>query len=133
MKAPVITVYKNGDRHFAGKKLVISKHIRNFENFLDKVTKDTNAKTAIRRIYTPTHGTHVSKLESIENGGVYVASGIEKFRFINYGNAVLKPARKSQIRVKPQLRKAISARYVFIKRVNIFALLLFPQSTFPVF
>ena len=110
MKAPVITIFKNGDRHFTGKKVVINKHIRSFDNFLDKLTRETNAKTAIRRIYTPTHGTNISKLDAIENGRVYVAAGVEKFRYISYGDQVLKPIRKSQIRVKPQLRKAISSR-----------------------
>lgn len=111
MKAPVITVFKNGNCHFPGKKVVITKHIRNFENFLDKVTRETNAKNAVRKVYTPRGGTLISNLEKVENGGVYICAGVEKFRRIDYGTTVIKPIRKSTIRVNPQIRKAISSRF----------------------
>jgi len=110
----VITVYKNGDNHFKGKKVVINrKQMRNFETFLDKVTRDTCSRIAIRRIYTPTHGSPVKpELSNLLHGGEYVAAGPEKFRRLQYGvERLFRNAKPSSLQVKPQLRKAISSRY----------------------
>ena len=81
MASTVITVYRNGDNHFSGKKLVVNrKQIRNFDNFLDRVTRDTQAGCAIRSIRTPNHGSKILSLEKLENGGIYVAVGLERFK-----------------------------------------------------
>ena len=78
-----ITIYRNGDLNFYGKKLIVNrKHIRTFDSFLDKVTRDTQAKVAVRSIRTPNHGTQIANLDKIENGGVYVALGLEKFKHL---------------------------------------------------
>ena len=81
MAVPVVTIYRNGDLHFYGKKLVVNpKNISTFDNFLDKVTHDTQARVAIRRLCTPNHGSRILKLDQLQNGGVYVAVGAEKFK-----------------------------------------------------
>lgn len=83
MSAPTVTVFKNGDAHFPGKKIVVSrKDVRNFDSFLDRVTRDIKAKVAVRAIRTPNHGTRILNLETLENGGLYVATGQEKFKKI---------------------------------------------------
>ncbi len=79
--APVITIYKNGDTYYHGKRLVLNrKVIRNFDAFLDRVTKDVSSKVAVRSIRTPSHGHRVADLDKLENGGVYVAVGPERFK-----------------------------------------------------
>ena len=81
MAAPVITVYKNGDTYYHGKRMVLNpKEIRSFDALLDKVTSDTRSKVAIRSIRTPSHGHRVANLDKLENGGIYVAVGPEKFK-----------------------------------------------------
>lgn len=112
---PVVTIYKNGDLHFFGKKLVVNvKRISTFDNFLDKVTQDTHARVAIRRLCTPNHGSRVVKLEQLQNGGIYVAVGQEKFKRLQYGK--LQPIHQQKImkqNVKPVLHSRLhaSARY----------------------
>ena len=85
MAAPIITVFKNGDVYFPGKKLVINpKEIRNFDALLDKITSVTKAKVAVRSIRTPSHGHRVNSVTRLENGGVYVAVGCERFKKLEY-------------------------------------------------
>ena len=81
MTAPIITIFKNGDTFHNGKRLVLNrKEIRSFDAFLDRVTKDTHSKVAVRSIRTPSHGHRVSELDKLENGGIYVAVGPERFK-----------------------------------------------------
>ena len=130
MSVPVITIYKNGDHHFLGKKVVVNrKHFRSFDNFLDQVTEDTRAGVAIRKIHTPHHGTKIASLENIQNGAIYVAAGAERFRQIQYDkigeNVISKPTSKplfhSRIIVSSRYKKEAMAnplknRIIFLYR-----------------
>ena len=81
MAASIVTVYRNGDKNYAGKKLVLNRRqIRNFDAFLDKVTRDVKMKTAARALCTPTGGHRIKELDKIQTGGVYVAVGPENFK-----------------------------------------------------
>lgn len=114
MSAPVITVYKNGDHHFMGKKLVVNrKKIRSFETFLDKVTEDTQAGKAVRKIHTP-RGTKVADLANLKNGAMYVAAGPEKFKRLAYdkiGSPLSSPTRNNNIKPVLHSKIAASSRY----------------------
>lgn len=83
MAASVITIFKNGDNFQNGKRLVLNrKEIRSFDAFLDRVTKDTQSQVAVRSIRTPSYGHRVADLDKLENGGIYVAVGPERFKKI---------------------------------------------------
>ena len=85
--APTVTVkvYKNGNRNFLGKTLVINRrHIRTMEALYDQVTAHISAFNAVRKICTPIGGRPVQNLESIRNKSVYVAAGREEFKKLNY-------------------------------------------------
>eukprot|EP00058_Branchiostoma_floridae_P023218 XP_002608708.1 hypothetical protein BRAFLDRAFT_211985 [Branchiostoma floridae] len=77
-----VTVYRNGDLYFPGRKFVVNeKQVRNFDSFLNQVTNGLGARFgAVRNIWTPTHGHRVRELEAIDNGKTYVAGGFERFR-----------------------------------------------------
>lgn len=118
MSSPVITIYKNGDHHFLGKKLVVNrKYYRTFDYFLDKVTQDTQAGFAIRKIHTPQNGTKVINLENLKNGNIYVAAGPERFKRLAYDKIVghlntskimptlLKPVYKNKINITSRYKK----------------------------
>jgi len=111
MAAPTITVYKNGDTHFAGKKVVVAKRIRTLDSFLDKVTRDVRMQVAVRSIRTPNHGTRVSGLEKLQNGGVYVAVGPEKFKTLMYSNIQgVSPFRRAKTVDVPTVRPVFHSR-----------------------
>lgn len=77
-----IKLLRNGDDYFAGQKVVInSRKYRYFDVFLDDLSNTLNARFgAVRNIHTPQHGHKVKSLDQIEDGKVYVASGLQKFK-----------------------------------------------------
>ncbi|KAL9974510.1 hypothetical protein ACROYT_G011552 [Oculina patagonica] len=93
--APTVTVkvYKNGNRNFLGKTIVINRrHIRTMEALYDEVTSHIASFNAVRRICTPIGGRPVQSLENIRNKSVYVAAGREMFKKLNYADlGVSKP------------------------------------------
>ena len=87
--APTVTVkvYKNGNRNFCGKTLVINRrHIRTMDALYDEVTAHIAAFNAVRKICTPIGGRPVQSLENIRNKSVYVAAGREEFKKLNYAD-----------------------------------------------
>lgn len=99
--APTVTVkvYKNGNRNFLGKTLVINRrHIRTMDALYDEVTTHIAAFNAVRKICTPIGGRPVQSLENIQNKSVYVAAGREEFKKLNYadlGISKRRPPRKT--------------------------------------
>ena len=104
--APTVTVrvYKNGNRNFLGKTLVINRrHIRTMDALYDQLTAHISAFNAVRKICTPIGGRPVHSLESIRNKNVYVAAGREEFKKLNYadlGVSKPRPPRKTNISPK---------------------------------
>ncbi|KAJ7383184.1 Doublecortin [Desmophyllum pertusum] len=87
--APTVTVkvYKNGNRNFTGKTIVINRrHIRTMDALYDEVTSHIAAFNAVRKICTPIGGRPVMSLENIQNKSVYVAAGREVFKKLNYAD-----------------------------------------------
>ncbi|XP_043213490.1 doublecortin domain-containing protein 2-like isoform X5 [Amphibalanus amphitrite] len=77
-----IVVYKNGDQHFAGRRMVVKpREIKTFDSLLEEVTlKLSPSFGAVRNIFTPEGGTRVSSLTDLKPNGKYVASPNEPFR-----------------------------------------------------
>ncbi|CAD5114161.1 DgyrCDS3305 [Dimorphilus gyrociliatus] len=98
-KAKIIHVFRNGDKRFMGKNVVINRRrTRNFDSFLNFVTGAISARVAVRSIRTPVGGTTITDLDQLEDfassGKSYVAVGGEKFRKgIEYGKADTSPKR----------------------------------------
>uniref|UniRef100_A0A3P8UKB6 Si:dkey-25g12.4 n=1 Tax=Cynoglossus semilaevis TaxID=244447 RepID=A0A3P8UKB6_CYNSE len=77
-----ITVYRNGDAFFPGRKVVVNpRHVLTFDTFLTSLTKAIGAPFgAVRKLYTPHQGRKVCCLEELKHGGAYVAAGNEHFK-----------------------------------------------------
>ncbi|XP_026083811.1 doublecortin domain-containing protein 2 [Carassius auratus] len=113
-----IYFYRNGDRYYEPRRLVInSKRVSTFDTLLREVTGGVRAPFgAVRSIYTPKAGHRVQSLEHLRSGEQYVAAGRESFKKIDYlqigsrkkkvlqTNGVLKPV--------PQSRLIVSARFL---------------------
>lgn len=77
-----VTVYRNGDAFFAGKKIVVNpRQVTTFDHFLASLTKGIEAPFgAVRKLYTHREGHRVQQLDDLKHGDVYVAAGNEQFR-----------------------------------------------------
>ena len=73
--------YKNGDKTFTGKYVVLNKRrIRTWDSLLEEVTRGTRSDLPVRAICTPLGGTTISDLEQLEENGNYVALARGRFR-----------------------------------------------------
>lgn len=70
-----IKVYKNGDPWFPGKRVVVNQRQHpTFESFLNYLTSTLKEDRAVRRLYTPDHGTRITDYDQIKPENVYVTS-----------------------------------------------------------
>jgi len=79
-----VTLYKNGDVYFGGRRFVINQRENQKNNmgaFLEHATEVLKPSFgAVRNIYTPDGGSRVKSLADIQSGRSYVAAGNENFR-----------------------------------------------------
>lgn len=77
-----VTLYKNGDQYFGGRRFVINqRQLNNMDSFLEYATDALKPSFgAVRNIYTPESGTRIKSLEEIQSGRAYVVGGNENFR-----------------------------------------------------
>ncbi|XP_014906575.1 doublecortin domain-containing protein 2-like isoform X1 [Poecilia latipinna] len=102
--AKTVTVYRNGDAFYPGKKVVLNpRHLSTFDNFMNTLTRHMEAPFgAVRRLYTPTEGHSVQELAQLKHGGSYVAAGNEPFKVLNYcGIATINQQKKKNTMIKP--------------------------------
>jgi len=68
-----ITLYVNGDEHFYGKTMNVSRRLTHtWETFLREATERTGVMFAVRNVVTPTHGSRINSLEELVDGSSYV-------------------------------------------------------------
>eukprot|EP00834_Sanchytrium_tribonematis_P000490 NODE_9_length_64580_cov_1.431941.p17 type:complete len:367 gc:universal NODE_9_length_64580_cov_1.431941:7885-6785(-) len=80
-----ITILKNGDTHFTGKKFVVTYKIyKNWANFTADVSKSLTLESgAVRRLFT-INGSEIMGLRELQDSQVYVASSGDNFVACNY-------------------------------------------------
>ncbi|XP_072107281.1 doublecortin domain-containing protein 2 isoform X6 [Mobula birostris] len=112
--AKSVMVYRNGDPFFTGRRFLINKQVSTFDTFLNQVTKGINAPFgAVRNIYTPKEGHRVFDLDELENGGSYVAAGVEKFKTLDYLQITTK---KPQKKINEMIRPVVHSRIIVSAR-----------------
>uniref|UniRef100_A0A8C6TRB2 Si:dkey-25g12.4 n=1 Tax=Neogobius melanostomus TaxID=47308 RepID=A0A8C6TRB2_9GOBI len=82
-----ITVYRNGDGYFPGRKIVLTSRLSTLDALLDLLTSVRAGSGqdapfgAVQRLYT-VQGHRVRRLEQVEAGRGYVAAGNEGFKHL---------------------------------------------------
>ncbi|EHB17521.1 Putative doublecortin domain-containing protein ENSP00000382097-like protein [Heterocephalus glaber] len=85
--AKTFLVYRNGDQFYVGRKFMLSRRcVATFEARLEQLTEQVAVPFRVRRLYTPTRGHPVLKLDALRTGAKYkyVAAGRECFRKLDY-------------------------------------------------
>eukprot|EP00111_Clytia_hemisphaerica_P025023 TCONS_00073685-protein len=95
MAAMNITICPNGDQYVRKRLVLNRKRIPNLEVLLDNATQLIGARNCVRLLRTPNHGTRVRDLDSVVDGGLYVAivGPSEKLKKLEY-NGSSKPQPK---------------------------------------
>ncbi|XP_058471373.1 doublecortin domain-containing protein 2C isoform X2 [Solea solea] len=114
--AKTITVYRNGDAFFPGRKMAVNpRQVSNFDSFLNSLTRGIEAPFgAVRKLYTPAEGRKIRSLEELKHGSAYVAAGNEQFKRLDYGEITTKkPESKRKQQIQPVVHSTIvvSARW----------------------
>jgi len=80
-RAKTITLYVNGDEHFYGMRMSVSRrNTQTWDSFMRQATNKTGVVFAARDILTPTHGTKVNSLEELADGSSYVVISRGSFK-----------------------------------------------------
>lgn len=95
------TFYRNGDVNHKGVSVTLTKAINSYDKLLKKLSKDVAVPTGpclkIFEVVEQTDGnTHkrVKDLESIHDGGVYIACGAESVNKVKYPKKLGAPKSK---------------------------------------
>ncbi|KXS15187.1 hypothetical protein M427DRAFT_99120 [Gonapodya prolifera JEL478] len=83
-----IFVYRNGDIHFTGRRILVSQRLfKTWESFLRILSvefKIMATGSAVRKFIDLETGRPINSLEEIEDGRNYVAAGTEPFKNVSY-------------------------------------------------
>lgn len=88
-KARSVTFLKNGDLNHAPKVIQLTPHrYIGFQELQNDLTKKLNLPHGCRKIYTPRRGRQVNAIEDLEDQGVYICAGFEKFKKVDYAKLI---------------------------------------------
>ena len=80
-----LTFFRNGDQYFTGKKLTISpQQYMNLRHLLQDLSSSIDLPYGVRRLFTPDHGSEITDISILKDGGLYVCASFEPFRKLHY-------------------------------------------------
>lgn len=80
-----ITLFRNGDRYFAGKQYAVKPHnYGNLRELLQELSNAVDLPYGVRRLFTPTKGSEINDVNIIKDGASYVCASFEPFQKLEY-------------------------------------------------
>ncbi|CAF2882352.1 unnamed protein product [Rotaria sp. Silwood2] len=80
-----ITLFRNGDRYFAGKQYAIKpQNYSNIGQLLQELSTAIDLPYGVRRLFTPNKGSEITDVNIIKDGASYVCASFEPFQKIEY-------------------------------------------------
>jgi hypothetical protein len=80
-----VTLFRNGDRYFAGRQLAITpQNYSNLGQLLQELSTTVDLPYGVRRLFTPNKGSEVTDVNIIKDGASYVCASFEPFQKLEY-------------------------------------------------
>lgn len=81
-----VTFYRNGDKHFKGVEMVVTRQrYRSFETIVDDLSKAIPLPYGVRNVFSP-GGSIITTINQLEDGRHYICSSGDQFiKNVNYG------------------------------------------------
>jgi hypothetical protein len=80
-----VTLFRNGDRYFAGRQLAITpQNYSNLGQLLQELSTTIDLPYGVRRLFTPNKGSEVTDVNIIKDGASYVCASFEPFQKLEY-------------------------------------------------
>jgi hypothetical protein len=80
-----ITLYRNGDRYFTGKQMMITpNNYTNLRHLLQELSSTIDLPYGVRRLFTPQHGSEITDINILKDGASYVCASFEPFQKLEY-------------------------------------------------
>ena len=86
----VVTFLKNGDPSYSKTLQLTSHRYQRFDDLLQDLDKALNLPYGVRRVFTPDHASRVESINNLEDQGVYICAGFEKFKPMDYCQVYVK-------------------------------------------
>ncbi|CAF0720598.1 unnamed protein product [Rotaria sp. Silwood1] len=85
-----ITLFRNGDRYFAGKQYAIRpQNYSNLGQLLQELSTAIDLPYGVRRLFTPNKGSEITDVNIIKDGASYVCASFEPFQKLEYTSIAL--------------------------------------------
>ena len=85
-----ITLFRNGDRYFAGKQIALAPQTySNLPELLQELSTSIELPYGVRRLFTPNQGSEVTDVGIIREGASYVCASFEPFQKLEYGSIAM--------------------------------------------
>ena len=85
-----IRLFRNGDRYYPGREVSIRlTNYTHLKQLLHDLSQTIDLPYGVRRLFTPTHGSEVTNLDILQDGGSYVGASFEPFQKLQYNANVL--------------------------------------------
>jgi len=97
-RPPRVKLYRNGDKFFEGKSVLLNEPAHDLEHWLEKITPRMGFG-ALRRIYTH-DGKRIRQLNQLVDGSSYVVARQERYKKVKYTGIVDVRTRELQYRQK---------------------------------
>lgn len=80
-----VTLFRNGDRYFNGKKIAITpQNYSNLGELLQELSTTIDLPYGVRRLFTPNKGSEVTDVNILKDGASYVCASFEPFQKLEY-------------------------------------------------
>ena len=105
-----VTFYRNGDKHFKGVEMVVTRQrYRSFDTIVEDLSKAIPLPYGVRTVFSP-GGSMVTSINQLEDGRRYIcSSGDQLIKNVNYGQKQKDKSRSLDVESSPSDASSLSS------------------------